>query len=659
MISRIVSLIVITSIISIIMTYIILSYNLPPSFLVYVVIIAFGISIFTFGSIFRQYFEIKEIIESKNLLVSDKNELKAIKLSVEKLINDLDKTKNNLESLLNIIGCLDAWIFEVEGDRIVKSRFAEKILGIRDWEVVGKRIDEIFLTFNPNGESEVKGKVRTVELKSFGNIFVARNIEKRKNLERELALLKAVFEHSIDAIVLLDADSRIVSWNKGAELMFGYKAEEVIGKPFTIFIPQEFHEKCRNNFRRAILEGYAKDIESIRITKNGEKIIVDQTLTSIYSDGELIGFVSIMRDITKRKEMEMKLLETCNELERRTNELILLQKELEYLARIVETSKDAIYSVDSEGKIRSWNRAAEMLFGWKKEEIIGKDSSILLPEEIKKETAVIMQRIREGEKELRFETRRLTKGGEVICVDVTISPLEDSGFSVILRPIADNLEKRMFRFNVERGRTYFTRDIYQAIEVLKDLKNFGYNALIVSRRFPEEFKVDAKFYWLSDQSMDFKKIYDVITSLEGWKNAVLIDLDYMLSRSKFDEIFALIQKLKDVYYVLNKGIIIVYSSVASREEENLLRSECLEIKAKASDIPPEAFEILKLIYTKARIDEKPSIKDIMNDLGITRNTVKKRLAYLADRGLIRIVKEGREKVLEITEEGKALMVDTI
>jgi PAS domain S-box-containing protein len=659
MISRIAPILVATSSISILMTYVILSNNLPLSFLIYVIIITFGIGFFAFGSTFKHYFEIREFLESRNLLISSKNELKAIEISVKNLIEELDKTKNSFKSILSAISELDVWIFEVEGDKIVKSMFSENILGIKDSETVGKKIEDIFVKFNPNGESEVKGKVKIVELKSSGNIFIARNIERRKNLERELALLKTVFEHSIDAIVLLDLDSKIVSWNKGAELMFGYKAEEVIGKPFTIIVPQEFHETCRKNFKKAILEGYAKDIESIRIAKNGEKIIVDQTLTSIYNEGELIGFVSIMRDITKRKEMEMKLLETCDELERKTNDLISLQRELEYLARIVETSNDAIYSVDAEGKIKSWNRTAEKLLGWKREEIIGKDSSILLPEEIKNETAVIMQRIRDGQRELRFETRRLTKGGEIISVDVTVSPLDNSGFSVILRPIADSLEKRMFRFNVERGRTYFTKDIYQAIEVLKDLKSFGYNAVIVSRRFPEEFKIDARFYWLSDQSMDFGGIYDFIATLEGWRNAVLIDLDYMLIKGKFNEAFTLIQKLRDIYYILNKGIIIVHSAVISKEEEALLRAECLEIKAKASAIPPEAFEILKLVYTKARFGEKLSIKDIMNELGVTRNTIKKRLSYLTEKGLIRVVKEGREKVIEITDEGKAIVIDAI
>ncbi|MEM2346556.1 MAG: PAS domain S-box protein, partial [Archaeoglobaceae archaeon] len=317
------------------------------------------------------------------------------------------------------------------------------------------------------------------------------------------------------------------------------------------------------------------------------------------------------------------------------------------------------YSVDENGTIRSWNRTAEKLFGWKKEEIIGKDSSLLLPEEIKNETEVILRRIREGEKELRFETRRVTKGGEVICVEVTISPIGESGFSIIVRQISNELEKKMFKFNVERGRTYFTRDIYQALDLLKDLRNYGYRAVILSRRFPEEFGIDSEFHWLSETGLnDLNDIYNIIINLNGWKNAVLIDIDYLIAKKNFEDVFTMIQKLKDVYFILNKGIVVVYSSTISGREELLIKSECSEIKPKIFAVPHEMFEVLKLVYAKCRSGDKPSIKDVMDELRITRNTIKKRIAYLVDKGLVRVIKEGREKVLEVTDEGKALLVDT-
>lgn len=661
MIQRVALLLVITSVISIALTSFIFLSNLPLSFLVYVVIVAFGIGTFALGNIFKLFTEIRELLLENNCLIQRKDELEEIKMSVKMLLDESNRLSENLNFLHNVVRDLDCWIFEVENGIIKSSNFAERVLGFKDSEMIGKKVEEVFMNFKPNSECEAKGKgnVVSVELRSFDRFFVARNIEKRKKIEKELAWFKAVFEHSVDAIVILDPDSRIVSWSKGAEMMFGYKAEEVVGRPFNILLPEGLVEKCRENFKKAILDGFAKDIESVRITKDGKKVLVDQTLTSIYSEGELVGFVSIMRDITKKKETETKLMEVCEELEKKTKELLASQKELEYLARIVETSNDAIYSVDSEGKIRSWNRTAERLFGWKKEEIIGKDSSLLLPEEIKNETELIIRRIREGEKELRFETRRLTKNGEVISVEVTISPVGDSGFSVIVRQISGDFEKRMFRFNVERGRTYFTKDLHNAVAVLRDLANFGYKPVIMSRKYPEEFAINAEFYWLSERGLnETQKIYELLTNLEGWKNAVLFDIDFLLTNEGFDEVFTLIQKLKDIYFVLNKGIIIVYSKIIEGDEEMLIRSECAELRAKTTSIPHEMFEVLRVIYTKSRGGEMPSIKDVMDELRITRNTTKKRIAYLVERGLVRVIKHGREKVLEVTEEGKALLADT-
>ncbi|MFN3384684.1 MAG: PAS domain S-box protein, partial [Archaeoglobaceae archaeon] len=268
MIQRTTLLLLITSALSIFLTSFVFLFNLPLSFLVYVVIVSFGIGVFAFGKILGQFIEIRELLLEKNYLVQRKDELEEIKLSVEKLLDKSENLSDTLNSLRNVIRDFDCWIFEVENGIIKASNFAERVPGFKDAEIVGKRVEDVFIDFKPNSECEVKGKngIVNVDLKSFDRFFVARNIEKRKKIEKEFAWLKAVFEHSIDAIVILDLDSRVVLWNKGAEIMFGYKAEEVVGKPFSILLPEELVEKCRENFKKAVVDGYVKDIESVRIT---------------------------------------------------------------------------------------------------------------------------------------------------------------------------------------------------------------------------------------------------------------------------------------------------------------------------------------------------------------------------------------------------------
>jgi PAS domain S-box-containing protein len=611
---------------------------------------------------------------------------------VKELRRERDALKESEERFRSVVEKIDGWVFELDRDlRIIyTSPKVKDYLGYNEEEVLGRKINEILENFpvdliknNEKFEFELVTKTKKVHpvevtVSASGDCYrcFARSIEERKKIERELAFFRGILEHSIDAIVILDIDSRIVAWNRGAEIMFGYTAEEAIGKPIAFLLPEDQWNQCRENFRRAVLEGHVKDIESVRYTKSGDTVIVDQTLTSIYdSTGELVGFVAIMRDITRRKKAEIELKNTCEELERRTREILEVQKELYHLASIVENSNDAIYSVDLEGKITSWNRTAEKMFGWSKDEAIGMDSSDLLPDEIKNETDFILRRLRDGDSDLRFETRRLTKSGDIIDVEIAISPLLDEvgvlrGFSVIARDISLKIEserdaeRRMLRYEVERGRVYFTDSFDVAVGVINDLIKCGYDGKVISRRYPEVIGVREDGYLMMANRRkgitvepDPAKIYREIVRMPGWKNAVLLDLDYLLVKWPFEEVYELLQRLKDLFFVLNKGILIAVSEsgVLSERELKLLKMECGVIRSKGVDLPEEMYELLRFVYSKNRFGEKPSIKDIMSSFNITRNTAKKRISYLVEKGLIKMIKDGRMKVLEVTEDGREVM----
>jgi two-component system, chemotaxis family, CheB/CheR fusion protein len=112
----------------------------------------------------------------------------------------------------------------------------------------------------------------------------------------------------------------------------------------------------------------------------------------------------------------------------------------ELLASIVEDSDDAILSKNLEGTILTWNKAAERMYGYRPEEVIGKNVSILLPPDRPQEVREILQRLRLGEKIEHYETRRRTKDGGVLYVSLTISPVRDAegkvfGASTIARDI--------------------------------------------------------------------------------------------------------------------------------------------------------------------------------------------------------------------------------
>src|SRR6476659_3010731 len=101
------------------------------------------------------------------------------------------------------------------------------------------------------------------------------------------------------------------------------------------------------------------------------------------------------------------------------------------LAAIVATSDDAIVSKNLDGIVQSWNRAAERIFGWTAEEIIGRSITLIIPPERLNEETDILSRIRRGERVDHFETVRMCKDGRRIDVSVTISPIKDGSGKII------------------------------------------------------------------------------------------------------------------------------------------------------------------------------------------------------------------------------------
>jgi PAS domain S-box-containing protein len=127
----------------------------------------------------------------------------------------------------------------------------------------------------------------------------------------DAALVAAIFELSADAILTVGEDERILSWNRGAERMFGWTAAEAIGQHFAMLLPEE--ELARGELewihRTTAAEGAIRNYETHRKTKDGRVLDVELTRTAVYDDaGRLLGFSAIVRNISDRKRLERQLL---------------------------------------------------------------------------------------------------------------------------------------------------------------------------------------------------------------------------------------------------------------------------------------------------------------------------------------------------------------
>lgn len=252
---------------------------------------------------------------------------------------------------------------------------------------------------------------------------IARDVTERKRSDAEIARLASIVQSSGDAIISKDLDGIVTSWNWGARELFGYTADEMIGRSITTLIPEDQLDEEPVILAQIRKGQPVEHYETIRRHKDGRLLDVSLTISPLYdASGRIIGASKTARNITQRKKVEA---------------------ELTRLAAIVESSSDAIVSKDLNGIIMSWNAGAEAIFGYTADEVIGKPVTILMPPERVDEEPGILRRIRSGERIDHYETVRRRKDGRLINISLNVSPVYDEhgiivGASKIARDITES-----------------------------------------------------------------------------------------------------------------------------------------------------------------------------------------------------------------------------
>jgi PAS domain S-box-containing protein len=182
------------------------------------------------------------------------------------------------------------------------------------------------------------------------------------------SLLAAVVDSSDDAIISKDLNGTITSWNRGAEMVFGYSASEAIGKPMLMLIPPERVDE-ESHILGCIRRGEGVDhFETVRVRKDGRTIDISATISPIKdSSGAIVGASKIARDITGRKQTEARLAGQTEELSRQAEELMRSQRALEtqtlMLQSVLDSMAEGLVAADETGKFILWNPAATRIVG--------------------------------------------------------------------------------------------------------------------------------------------------------------------------------------------------------------------------------------------------------------------------------------------------------
>jgi PAS domain S-box-containing protein len=245
-------------------------------------------------------------------------------------------------------------------------------------------------------------------------------------VQRQKVYSESLVQHSPVAIVNIDADDMIVSWNPGAELLFGYAAEEAIDVNIDdLLVPEEFKEEAVS-YNRGVQGAGRIQVTTRRRRKDGSLVDVDLHGVPLLSDGKPAGAIAIYHDITERVRAE---------------EEVRSQKE--YLEALVENSPVAIITADLQANVVSWNPAAERLFGYTAEEAIGRNVDQLVAHgEMHEQAGDYTQQLFK-EQRVHLTAKRTRKDGSLVDVEVLALPVTvagvDVGFIAIYHDISERL----------------------------------------------------------------------------------------------------------------------------------------------------------------------------------------------------------------------------
>ncbi|HLH17632.1 MAG TPA: PAS domain S-box protein [Bryobacteraceae bacterium] len=245
-------------------------------------------------------------------------------------------------------------------------------------------------------------------------VFRARSAESAERRERRR------FETTLasigDGVIATDPKGRITFANKVALALVKRQYAEIsgvgIGQVFRV-VNELTHAPIEGPIAKVLREGVSAGLanHTVLLAADGSEVpIADSAAPIRGAEGAVEGAVLVFRDVTERRRAE---------------------EAWRLLASIVESSDDAIISKDLAGTITSWNQGAERMFGYSREEIIGRPISILAVPGREDQTPAILERIRRGEHVEHYRTLRRARDGRVLHVSLTVSPLYDAAGRIV------------------------------------------------------------------------------------------------------------------------------------------------------------------------------------------------------------------------------------
>jgi PAS domain S-box-containing protein len=250
-----------------------------------------------------------------------------------------------------------------------------------------------------------------------GTVVTFLDITERKRAEEAIRNLAAIVESSEDAIIGKALDGTITTWNVGAERLYGWPSSEAIGQPVGFHIPPDRRDEMRVILAKIRRGESIKHLETVRLRKNGDRIEVSLTVSSIHgAAGEVVGASSIARDITERKHAEKEL-----------------RKSEERFCRLFDSNTIGISVADLGGQILESNDAYLAMIGYTREELL---SGVvrwddMTPAEYREKDQIAVEQLQRTGVAQPYEKEIIRKDGTRTPLLIGIAMLEASEGSII------------------------------------------------------------------------------------------------------------------------------------------------------------------------------------------------------------------------------------
>lgn len=327
-----------------------------------------------------------------------------------------------------------------------------------------------------------------------------RYIVQRRKKEEELRKSEERFRLLVDnvkdyAIFMMDKNGLVESWNRGAELLQGYTANEIIGKSSSIFYtPEDVAEGIPERNMAVAVSQEHYETQGMRVRKDGSVFWAHAVITPLYDQGNLTGFAKITRDITGQKKQD---------------------EQFNLLSRQFEQTQDVIYVTGTDLKIRTWNKGAEELYGYTKEEAIGQDSNKLLQSIVKPGFIEEAVQLLSTHNYWTGELSRKTKSGREIVVRSSITTIKDDE-GVITAYVSVNMditEQKKFQQRLKQ----FNEELEEQVRLkTKELQTAHQRLLFHVEKAPLGF-----IEW--DNKLQVRSWSKRATEIFGWTEAEVID----------------------------------------------------------------------------------------------------------------------------------------